>query len=39
MAILGIIFLVLIAIAVLFGLYLLLTSLGDIARYGRIRKM
>lgn len=39
MAILGIIFLVLIVIAVLFGLYLLVSSLGDIARYGRIRKM
>ncbi len=39
MAILGIVFLVLIAIAVLFGLILLIVALPDISRYRRLRRM
>lgn len=39
MAALGIVFLVLIALAVLFGLILLVVALPDISRYRRLRRM
>jgi hypothetical protein len=39
MAVLGIIFLALIGAGVLFGLFLLLTSMTDIRRYRRISRM
>ncbi len=39
MAVLGIVFLVLIALAVLFGLIVLVVALPDISRYRRLRRM
>jgi hypothetical protein len=39
MAAVGVVFVVLVAIAVLIGLYVLVVSLPDIARYRRVRRM
>jgi hypothetical protein len=39
MAVLGVVFLVLIALAVLFGLIVLVMALPDISRYRRLRRM
>lgn len=39
MAIVGIVFLVLIALAVLFGVVVMLVSMRDINRYRRLRRM
>ena len=36
---LGVVFLVIIALAVLIGLYVLVVSLPDISRYRRLRRM
>jgi hypothetical protein len=39
MAALGVVFLVLIAVAVVIGLFVLVVALPDIARYRRLRRM
>lgn len=39
MEIVGIVFLVLVALAVLIGLYVVLRSIPDFARYRRLRRM
>ncbi len=39
MAVLGIVFVVLIALAVLFGLVILVVAMPDISRYRRLRRM
>lgn len=39
MAVFGIVFLILIALAVLFGLIVLVVAMPDISRYRRLRRM